>query len=283
MITEVRAGPYTIRGISVAGVYTTLQVPELDVVLDVGIPLRSFASTDRIFLSHGHGDHASALASLLGIRDLMVRRRARVFLPAEIEHQVAESLALLSKLHRNQMDVELVPVRPGETFNLGRDLWVRALRTHHPVPSLGYQFLRKVKKLKAELRELPQAEIAALRRAGRADLFEESERLELAYCTDTLSRVVETSPSVLESRVLILECTYVNHDHTVEDARRRAHIHLDEIVARADLFRNEHLVLMHFSQSHSPATVHATVRERVPESLRDRVVVFAPTTGGWPG
>jgi ribonuclease Z len=283
MLTEVKAGPYTVRGISVGGVYTSLLVPELGVLLDVGVPIRSFAATDRIFLSHSHGDHASALASLLGIRTLIGKARTpQVFLPAEIEAPVREALRLLSRLHRADLDVETVPMHPGDTQALGGDLWVRAFRTHHTVPSLCYQFFRRVSKLKPEHRGLPPEEVARRRKAGEP-LFEEVERLELAYATDTLSHVLETAPTLLESRVLILECTFVDERRTVQEAQERSHIHLDEIAARAERFQNEALVLMHFSQAYSPEQVHAAVRERLPESLRSRVQVFAPPSGRWFG
>src|SRR5687767_13688372 len=36
MLTTVTAGPYTITGVSVGGVYTSLLVRELDVILDAG-------------------------------------------------------------------------------------------------------------------------------------------------------------------------------------------------------------------------------------------------------
>ena len=71
---------------------------------------------------------------------------------------------------------------PGDTHSLGHGLWVRAFRTHHPVPSLGYQFFRRVSKLKPEHQHLPPEEIARGRKAG-VDLFDEVERLELAYAT----------------------------------------------------------------------------------------------------
>lgn len=183
------------------GVYTSLQVPELNVVLDAGIPIRSFAATNHLFLSHGHSDHASALGALLGIRGLIGKRSpAQVFLPAEIESAVQEALAAQSRLHRTELEIEAIPMRPGDTRKVYRDVWVRAFQTHHAGPSLGYQFFKRVTKLKPEHEELPGEEIARLRREG-AGIFDEVERLEVAYATDTLSKVLETAPSILESRV----------------------------------------------------------------------------------
>jgi ribonuclease Z len=283
MLTEVQAGPYTVRGISVGGVYTSLQVPELSVVLDAGVPLRSFATTDHIFLSHGHSDHASALGALLGIRGLVGKHSpAQVFLPAEIEPAVREALAAQSRLHRSAIEIEPIPMLPGDTRKVYRDVWVRAFRTHHAGPSLGYQFFKRITKLKPEHQELPGEEIGRLRREG-APIFDEVERLEVAYATDTLSKVLESAPSILESRVLILECTYVDQKRTVEETQERLHTHLDEIIARADKFQNEALVLMHFSQLYGPEQVRDVIRQRVPPALWERIRVFAPDSTSWFG
>jgi ribonuclease Z len=283
MLTEVQAGPYTVRGISVGGVYTSLQVPELNVVLDAGVPLRSFATTDHIFLSHGHSDHASALGALLGIRGLVGKHSpAQVFLPAEIEPAVQEALAAQSRLHRSAIEIAPIPMLPGDTRKVYRDVWVRAFRTHHAGPSLGYQFFKRVTKLKPEHQGLPGEEIGRLRREG-AGIFDEVERLEVAYATDTLSKVLESAPSILESRVLILECTYVDQKRTVEETQERLHTHLDEIIARADKFQNEALVLMHFSQLYGPLQVRDVIRQRVPPTLWERIRVFAPGSTSWFG
>lgn len=283
MITEVRAGPYTLRGISVGGVYTTLHVPELDVVLDAGLPLRSFATVGRFFLSHGHLDHVAGLAGLLNIRGLVGAKRATIHLPAEIEEPVRDLLRAHTALARAELDVELVPMLPGDERPLGNSVFVRAFQTHHPVPSLGYQFVRRVSKLRPEHHGKAPEEIARLRRQGGPGLFDEHERLELAYATDTLSRVLETEPSLLESRVLVLECTFVDSTRTVEDARRKFHLHLDELIELAPRFNNEALVLMHFGQGTSPERVREAVQSRLPPGLRERVVVFAPEGDRWFG
>jgi ribonuclease Z len=282
MLLTVKAGPYSIRGLSIGGVHTALHVPELGALFDVGLAPRSFAGVDNVFLSHGHADHSGALMSLLGLRGLSRRPPPRVFLPREIQAPLEQATALYSKLQRHDLGIDAQPLSAGDELNLKGDLWLRAFRTHHTVPSLGFQFFTRVQKLRPEHLGLPGAEIARLRRAG-ADLFEPHERLELAYATDTLIRVLDTTPSLLRTRVLILECSFLDDKKELSASRAGCHIHLDELLERAASFENEALVLMHFSQLYAPAEVHAILRRRCPPSLFERVVVFAPTSGHWPG
>ena len=75
----------------------------------------------------------------------------------------------------------------------------------------------------------------------------------------------------------------MDEHRSIEDAHERAHIHLDELIAREEQFHNEAIVLMHFSQAYSPGHVHQTIRSRVPARLLERVKVFAPESGRWFG
>jgi ribonuclease Z len=276
---SVRVGPYTVRGASVGGIYTTIQVPELSVLLDVGLPLRAFCAADDIFLSHGHVDHVGGLFGLLGVRGMMHKERPpRVFMPAEIEPHLQEALRVMERLQRFPLAIRAVPMDAGDEEHLGNNLYVRAFRTHHPVPSLGYQFLRKVSKLRPEFAKLAGPEIAARKRAGE-DLFELVEHLELAYATDTLLRVIDTTPSILTSRVLILECTFLDERKRLAQSRAGCHIHLDELLEVCDRFENEHLVLMHTSQIYSPRQAREILERRMPKSLHERVQLLAPPNG----
>ena len=51
-------------------------------------------------------------------------------------------------------------LQPGDERELRPDLSVRAFRTHHTGPSLGYQFFSRIPKLKPEYLDLPGKEIA---------------------------------------------------------------------------------------------------------------------------
>lgn len=283
MLTTVTAGPYTIRGVSVGGVYTSLAVPELGLVFDAGISPRSAGGIDTILLSHGHADHVGALPALLGIRALHGKMKPpRVVMPAEIVEDLQVALAALSKLQRFALDIEPIGMSPGDEVALRGDLFVRAVRTFHPVPSLAYVIVRRVSKLRAEFRGLAGPEIAARRLAGES-MTEHEDRLELAYSTDTLVSVLDHAPELMRTRVLILECTFLDSRKTLEAARAGCHIHLDEIIERAERFENEHIVLMHVSQLYRPDEVAGILDARVPPALRKRIIPFVPTSGHWPG
>jgi ribonuclease Z len=282
MLTTVKAGPYTISGVSLAGIHTSLHVRELGVLFDAGIALRSMAGAEHVFLSHGHADHMGALVALLGMRGLMRLPPPRLFMPTEIAPNTEQALGLLSQVQRYEFSIRSEPMAPGDERKLGPSLSVRAFRTHHTGPSLGYQFFQRVPKLKPEFLDLPGREIAERRKRGD-DLFEIEERLELAYATDTLLRVLDTTPSLLDTRVLILECSFLDERKSIESTHAGGHVHLDELVERADDFRNEAIVLMHFSQMYTPAEVHRTLQRRCPPALWERLVVFAPTQGQWLG
>jgi ribonuclease Z len=283
VLTTVTAGPYTIRGVSVGGVYTSLAVPELGLVFDAGISPRSAGGIDTILLSHGHADHVGALPALLGIRALHGKTKPpRVVMPAEIVDDLQTALAALTKLQRFPLAIEAIGMNPGDELELRGDLIVRAVRTYHPVPSLGYIIVRRVAKLRAEFRGLPGPEIAARRLAGEP-MLDHEDRLELAYATDTLISVLDHSPELLKTRVLVMECTFLDERKSLEAARAGCHIHLDEIIERADRFENEHVVLMHLSQLYRPDEVAEILDKRVPPALRKKIIPFTPHGTHWPG
>lgn len=284
MLTTVTAGPYTIRGISVGGVYTSIAVPELGIVFDAGASPRSSGAIDTILLSHGHVDHIGALPALLGIRALHGKTKPpRVVMPVEIVDDLTAALAALSRLQRWPLEIEAIGMSPGDELALRGDLRARAVRTFHPVPSLGYVLVRRVSKLKAELAGLSGPEIAARRRAGE-EVADFDDRLELAYATDTLVSVFDHAPELLRSRVLIMECTFLDERKTLAAARAGCHIHLDEVIERAERFENEHVVMMHVSQIYRPDEVAGVLDARVPPALRKRIIPFVPAAAtSWPG
>jgi len=80
--------------------------------------------------------------------------------------------------------------------------------------------------------------------------------------------------------VLILEATFLDERKSRANARAGCHVHLDEIIERADAFTTPNLVLMHVSQLYAPPEVLPILDARLPASLRARTQVLLPTM--WP-
>tara|TARA_B100001250_G_C19567902_1_gene686346 strand:+ start:195 stop:806 length:612 start_codon:yes stop_codon:yes gene_type:complete len=201
-------------------------------------------------------------------------------MPRETVEGVTKALEHLSLVHRWSLAIDVVPMEPGQVERVKGDLYVRAIKTLHPVPSLGYVFFRKIKKLREEFKSLPGSEIGRLRHSG-ADIFDELERLEFGYATDTLPEVLANNPELFKVKTLILECTFLDDRKSVKAARAGCHIHLDELLPLMDQFENERVVLMHFSQIYSPNDVRAIFEKRCPEHQRERFKLFVPDGEEW--
>jgi ribonuclease Z len=144
------------------------------------------------------------------------------------------------------------------------------------VPCQGYALTQRRKKLRPELAGLPGAEIHRRRLAGE-EVTEELETVEVAFTGDSLIEVVDREPLVRTAKLLIIEVTFLDERVSVESARSKGHIHLDEIVARADLFENEALLFTHFSARYDAADIARILDARLPPGLRERVTPLAPS------
>ena len=60
-----------LEGLSIAGVETCIEVPELRLVLDMGRCTRTAVNQPTVLLSHGHLDHMGAIAQHAARRAMM--------------------------------------------------------------------------------------------------------------------------------------------------------------------------------------------------------------------
>ena len=77
-----------------------------------------------------------------------------------------------------------------------------------------------------------------------------------------------------EAEVLIMEMTFVAANHRKNLIKKMGHIHLDDVVARRDRFKNELIIAGHFSTRYHKRQVITTVEKALPDMLDGRLKLW---------
>lgn len=267
-------GTHTIRGTSTAGIETSIQVPEWSLCFDIGTCLRTSIRMNRLLLTHAHPDHFGSLISYLGARLLYGMKPADIYVGPESIEKITQFTSLAESLQGYSFGARFIAAIPGHSFPLGGGMTLRPYMGAHCIPTTGYAIWSESKKLKPEYTHLTGPEIVALKQRIGDELTYPVQRLVLAYSGDSFIEILDLHPELLLAQTLLLECSFLDQKKDRTTARAGGHIHLDEIIERADTFRNQHLVLMHFSQIYTPAEVRVILQKRLPDSLKARVYAF---------
>jgi ribonuclease Z len=288
MTTTLKVDRYHIQGMSLGGLYTSLLIKELGILFDVGFAFREAASVPYLVLSHAHLDHIGALPALLGMRGMIMGYQGnplKIICPPDTALGIQTMINAFELIHQWPLRVELIELRPDEIYHLGHQRYIKAIKTFHPVSSLGYLIFEKVDKLKPEFQHLSGIQIRDLKNNG-IEITIPQDRYLLAYVTDTLIDVFKHHPELCLADVLICECTFWDQKKNIAIARAGCHIHLDEL---CDFFQErmhldlipKNLLLMHFSQLHQPNEIEMIAKERLKPILGNQLHLFLPTTNDW--
>jgi len=263
----------SIEGYSRAAVQTYWRVPELKLGFDLGGQPWSFMSTPNWFVSHAHLDHLAALPVYVARRRMMKMEPPTIYMPAEAIEGVEILLRAFQRLDRGRMPATLVGLVPGQEVELSRELVVRALPTKHTIPSLGFLVWERRRKLKPEYHALSGEEIRDLRLSG-VEVAAEIRIPKVAYLGDTAPQGLDASPEAFRAEILIMEMTFVAPGERPERIHKYGHTHLDDFLARADLFENEVIIASHFSTRMHPEQIQRIIEKRLPASLRGRLKIW---------
>jgi ribonuclease Z len=259
-----------VQGVSIGGVETCIQLPGLDLCFDIGRCPRSAVHRSRVAFTHAHLDHLGGVAMHMATRALTGQEPPTYLLPAKNVGDLEAMIQSWRRLDRSRLPCVLVPMRPGDSFALSPERELRAFQTHHTVPSLGYGVFTSKRKLLPRYHGRPGPELARLRQAGE-EITEQVWSCDVACTGDTRIDALDRQPWLYQARLLILEATFLDDRVDPASCRSKGHIHLDEIIERAERFENQAILLTHFSARYALAEIRAILDERLPASLRGRV------------
>ena len=260
----------TIEGYSRAAVQSYWRVPELKLGFDLGGSPWSFMGTQTFFVSHPHLDHLAALPVYVARRRMMKMDPPTIYMPEESVEHAQRMLYIWQRLDRGRMACKLVGVKPGDEIELSREHVGTVFRTAHTVPSVGFVVWDRRRKLKPEYQALSGDQIRDLRLAG-TDVTHEIRVPLVCYTGDTAPAGLDDYPAVYEAQILITELTFFRPEHRKDKIHKFGHTHLDDILDRADRFRNELIIVAHFSTRYEERQIRKAVEKRLPPELKERI------------
>jgi ribonuclease Z len=264
--------PYRVQGISIAGEESVVQIPELDLCFDIGLCPRPALSANYVALTHGHMDHAAALSYYFSQRYFQGMGVGTVLCPPKLEQPIHNLMRAWTEIEAQRTPYNVHALAPEQELEVKTNTFLRAVPTLHTVPSMGYVVLERRSKLKPELAEVPQEQLVEMKKQGE-EITRTHEIPLICYTGDTAWGEHFERDDVLNSRILVTECTFLEADHR-DRAAVGKHLHLDDIVALLERSNAEAIVLTHLSRRTHMNVVRETLEARIPAKHRDRVLLL---------
>jgi ribonuclease Z len=263
------------EGYSEGGIRTSVHVPKYKILFDIGGFSHEKTHVENVLVTHGHMDHACGIPFYISQRSLQKLKPPNIYVNEAMYDNTEKILQLYSQIEGFKYEYFLHKTPLDKEFNLGNHYYFKAYKTTHRIPSQGYTIFEKVKKLKEEYSNLSNKEILDLKSQGKSLSLEKGIPT-VSFSGDTQIEYILENKDVRESKILFLECTYIDDDRNIERARMWGHIHLDEIIHYANEFKNEKIILMHFSKRYKKNYIKDLVKKKLPKILEDRVDCFLP-------
>lgn len=274
-------GRYSVFPWSISGVETCVVVKSegLHLTFDVGYACRESISSKFVLLSHGHMDHISGLPHHVMKKSLYSMKPAKYYVPEHLLGDLRSVCQLYARMAGGATELENIDLNPApihQPIQLSSSFLVKPFPTPHRVPSQGYVLYHTQKKLKEEHKGKTPEEISGLVKEG-VEITHISQQPEIAYTGDTTFDLFLNSPpeDLFKVKLLITEATYIDQDReSIQKARDRGHMHLQELVDNASLFESvDKILLIHFSDKYSVKYVKDIVQKTLPPSLSEKVLV----------
>ena len=270
-------GGLNIDALSVGGQYTSILIQNHKMAIDMGICRDAAIRCDKVFFTHGHADHMAGVIRHCSSREMMHMSPPTYYMGKENTDAFCKMLDQWRRLNHSKMPCKGVGMSPGDSVSIHPKWDVSAFRSIHRVPCQGYLLYEKRNKLKSAFKGLSSEEISAKRKQGEEVVSVESIPI-AAYTGDSSLEVMRLNPVLQRVKLLIIELTFVNDAVSPESAKKHGHIHIDDIQADCQLFKNERILLMHLSARHDKTSALTELNKRLPKELMSRIEVLDNTS-----
>ncbi len=174
-----------------------------------------------------------------------------------------------AKVEGHPSPYKFVGLKPGEDYQIRRNLIARAFETKHVGPTLGYTVIDVRQKLHEEYLGLNSTQIVTLKKQG----VEITRRLEVplvSYFGDTARSNYSEIPCVRDSKVLLIECTFFEDDH-IRRARLGKHLHVQDLPEVLEGMNNEKIILTHVTRRTYMSHARAKLKQYLKKEQLEKV------------
>jgi len=271
-LAHIKIDEMDIIGYSVAGEETVVAMPQLDVCFDVGKAPDQIIPINNVLLTHGHMDHAAGLAYYLSQRNFCGISAGTILAPDNLLPPMRQIIDAWSKLDGNKIPAKLVGVKPGDEYKIKPNLVARAFPTKHSKGSVGFTVIEKRKKLKTDYKGLTGPQIVELKKQG-IEIDYPLEFPIVTYLGDTQYVDFSQLQYIVESRILIAECTFYEGEHTTR-AKAGKHMHVDELATLLKNLNNEHIIITHTTQRTPMHEIRKILKNALPKKIYDKITIL---------
>jgi len=271
-LAHIKINDLDIIGYSIAGEETVVAMPQLDVCFDVGKAPDQIIPINNVLLTHGHMDHAAGFAYYLSQRKFCGISAGTILAPNNLMPSIRQIINAWSMLDGNKIPVNLVGVKPGDEYKIKPNLITRVFPTKHSKGSVGFTIIEKRKKLKPEYKGLTGPQIVELKKQG----IEIDYPLELpivTYLGDTQYVDFSQLDYIVQSKILIAECTFYEGEHTTR-AEAGKHMHVDELAMLLENLNNEHIIITHTTQRTAMSEIRKILKKAMPKDKYDKITIL---------
>jgi len=271
-LAHIKIDEMDIIGYSVAGEETVVAMPQLDVCFDVGKAPDQIIPINNVLLTHGHMDHAAGFAYYLSQRNFCGISAGTILAPDNLLPPIKQIVEAWSKLDGNKIPAKLVGVKPGDEYQIKPNLIARAFPTKHSRGSVGFTVIEKRKKLKSEYIGLTGPQIVELKKQG-IEIDYPLEFSIVTYLGDTQYIDFSQLDYIVNSKILIAECTFYEGEHTTR-AKAGKHMHVDELATLLKNLNNEHIIITHTTQRTPMSEIRKILKKALPKDKYDKITIL---------